>query len=102
GGIDEVRSISRARPWTVLGLGLLLAIGTAFTPLLFGDPVLSSAYRSVDVPLVGSVSLTSVLVFDLGVYLAVVGLALMMFESFGDDPIAESQEAPIVGADPPA
>jgi hypothetical protein len=32
------------------------------------------------------VKLTSVLVFDIGVYLAVVGLALMVFESFGDDP----------------
>jgi multicomponent Na+:H+ antiporter subunit A len=101
GGIAEVRSISRARPWTVLGLGLLLAIGTAIVPLLLGDPVLSSAYRAFDVPLIGSVSLTSVLIFDFGVYLAVVGLALMMFESFGDDPIAETEEAPIVGADRP-
>ena len=31
---------------------------------------------------------TSALVFDIGVYLAVIGLALMVFESFGDDAVA--------------
>ena len=30
--------------------------------------------------------LASVLAFDAGVYLVVVGLVMMMFESFGDDP----------------
>jgi hypothetical protein len=29
---------------------------------------------------------TSALVFDIGVYVAVIGVALMVFESFGDDP----------------
>jgi multicomponent Na+:H+ antiporter subunit A len=85
GGIESVRDLSRARPWTVLGCGLLLAAGVAITPLPFGDPVLSNAYGSVDVPLLGTLKVTSGIVFDLGVYLAVVGLALMMFESFGED-----------------
>jgi hypothetical protein len=31
------------------------------------------------------VKVTSALFFDIGVYLAVIGLALMVFESFGDD-----------------
>jgi len=95
GGIESVRSLSRARPWTVLGAGVGLAAATALTPVLFGHPVLTSAYRSVDVPLVGSVSLTSVLLFDLGVYLAVVALSMMMFESFGDDPFSDREEEPV-------
>ena len=85
GGIESVRNLSRAHPWTVLGSGLLLAAGVAITPLLFGDPVLSNAYVSVDPPLLGTVKVTSGIVFDLGVYLAVLGLALMMFESFGEE-----------------
>jgi multicomponent Na+:H+ antiporter subunit A len=36
--------------------------------------------------LLGTVKLSTVLVFDAGVYLVVVGLVMMMFESFGDDP----------------
>ena len=33
----------------------------------------------------GHVKLSSVLAFDIGVYLVVVGLVLMVFEAFGDD-----------------
>ena len=40
----------------------------------------------VVLPLLGDIKLTSVLVFDVGVYLVVIGLAMMVFESFGDDP----------------
>ena len=32
GGIDDVRSLSRARPWTVLGAGLLVSAVTAAVP----------------------------------------------------------------------
>jgi multisubunit Na+/H+ antiporter MnhB subunit len=84
GGIEEVRHISRLRPWTILGLGLLIAAMTAMVPLLFGDAVLEGAYRPIDLPVVGQVSLVSALVFDIGVYLGVVGLVLMVFEGFGD------------------
>lgn len=89
GGMDEVRAVSRFRPWTILGAGLLTSAATATIPLLFGDSVLESAYRAYEVPLFGSVSLTSALAFDVGVYLLVVGLVLMVFEAFGDDPVLE-------------
>ncbi|CAN5837281.1 Na+/H+ antiporter subunit A [soil metagenome] len=96
GGIEEVRRLSRARPWTILGVGLLIAAVAALTPLLLGDPVLSNGYVDATLPLIGYVKATSATAFDLGVYLCVLGLALMMFESFGDDPVAEEQEAPVV------
>lgn len=86
GGIDEVRRLSRSQPWTVLGSGVLIAATTALVPLLLGGAVLESAAVTLHPPLLGDVKLTSVLAFDIGVYLAVVGLALMVFESFGDDP----------------
>ncbi len=95
GGLPQVRRLSRGRPWMVLGAGMLLAVTTAIVPLLLGDAVLESAYRTFDVPLFGEVSVTSALVFDIGVYLVVIGLALMMFESFGDDnPVAAREPAP--------
>lgn len=84
GGITEVRNRSRFRPWTVLGSGLLLAGVTATFPLLTGGAVLDVASRSVDLPLLGTVNLSTSLAFDAGVYLAVVGMVLMAFEAFGD------------------
>jgi multisubunit Na+/H+ antiporter MnhB subunit len=86
GGMDEVRGTARFKPWTILGTGLLLAASAALVPLLLGDAVLETAYVSVDVPLLGTVKTTSALIFDSGVYLLVVGLVLMVFESFGDEP----------------
>jgi multicomponent Na+:H+ antiporter subunit A len=85
GGVDEVRSLSRAHPWTVLGAGLLLAVVTATLPIALGNDVLEAATVEADLPLLGDVKIGSVLLFDLGVYLIVVGLVLMMFESFGDE-----------------
>jgi multicomponent Na+:H+ antiporter subunit A len=90
GGIAEVRDRSRFRPWTVLGSGLLLAVATATFPLLGGNAVLDVASGSLTLPLVGNVSLSSALLFDAGVYLAVVGMVLMVFEAFGDETATEA------------
>lgn len=84
GGIDEVRRISRWRPWTILGAGVIVAVGTALVPVALGRSVLQAGYEPLDLPVLGKVSLSSALVFDIGVYLCVVGLVLMVFEAFGD------------------
>ena len=84
GGIDEVRRLSPFRPWTILGAGLIISALTASVPLAFGDPVLTGGYRAFDLPVLGKVSISSALVFDIGVYFCVVGLVLMVFEAFGD------------------
>jgi multicomponent Na+:H+ antiporter subunit A len=92
GGIAEVRSIARFAPWTILGTGLLLAGITASVPLLLGDEVLEAAKIEADLPLLGVVKATSSLPFDVGVYLLVIGLVLMVFEAFGDDPSLDQGE----------
>jgi multicomponent Na+:H+ antiporter subunit A len=86
GGIDEVRRLSRGQPWLVVGGGLAVAVLVAAAPLVFGHAVMESATWALHPPLLGTVKLSTVLVFDAGVYLVVVGLVMMMFESFGDDP----------------
>lgn len=86
GGIDEVRGRSRFPPWTVLGGGLLLAAATAAAPLLAGGAVLDAGIATLDLPVIGALKVSSVLAFDTGVYLAVVGMVLMAFEAFGDHP----------------
>ena len=86
GGIDEVRDHAPFRPWTILGVGLFIAAVVATIPLLFGGSVLEVGYVSLDLPALGDVALSSALVFDTGVYLAVVGMVLMVFEAFGDEP----------------
>ena len=102
GGIGEVRRLSRGKPWMVLGSGVLIAVVVAIVPLLLGGEVLETGSFTVDLPLLGTMKVTSAMVFDIGVYFAVIGLALMVFESFGDDagpkparPVAERAPEPV-------
>lgn len=94
GGLDQVRGLLRARPWSVIGAGLLVATGSAAVPALLGGSVLSHDYVTFHPPLLGEVKATSALVFDTGVYLVVVGMVLMAFEALGEaaPPPAEEEE----------
>ncbi|MFJ1459496.1 Na+/H+ antiporter subunit A [Nocardia sp. N2S4-5] len=67
----------------VLGAGLALSAGTATGSLLLGAPPLSSAIVEVTLPLLGHVKFVTALLFDLGVYLIVVGLVLDALRSLG-------------------
>ena len=89
GGIDAVRNASPVRAWTILGTGLLVAALAAAVPVALGGAVLESAKATWHLPALGEVHATTATVFDTGVYLVVVGLVLMVFEAFGDDPRAD-------------
>ena len=77
----------------ILGAGLTLSVGTALASLLAGAPALSSALIEVDVPVLGTVKFVTALIFDLGVYLIVVGLVLDVLRSLGariDEEVAQT------------
>ena len=82
----------------LLGAGLALAAGTATGSLLLGAPPLSSAIIQVTVPLFGHVKLVTAMLFDLGVYLIVVGLVLDVLRSLG---ARLDTEEPTVGSASP-
>ncbi|HEX6238155.1 MAG TPA: MnhB domain-containing protein [Acidimicrobiales bacterium] len=85
GGIEDVRTLSRLKPWTVLGSGLMIAGGAALVPLVLGGSLLEGDHVTVDLPVFGDVKVTSALLFDIGVYGVVLGLVLMVFEAFGEE-----------------
>lgn len=85
GGVDAVRRSFRLEPWTILGAGLAISVGTAIFPMLLGGDILEHGVLKLHPPLLGEVKVTSALAFDVGVYFVVIGLVLMIFEAFGDD-----------------
>jgi multicomponent Na+:H+ antiporter subunit A len=85
GGLREVRSLVAAPPWAFLSAGLAVAAGAALAPLLLGDAPLDQRAFEWDLAVLGHVKLTTATIFDTGVYLIVVGLALMVFEGLGED-----------------
>jgi multicomponent Na+:H+ antiporter subunit A len=94
GGLAEVRRLSRGKPWMVLGAGLLISVVSAIAPLLAGGAVLQGGSFDLDPPVLGHIKMSSALAFDIGVYIAVIGLAMMVFESFGDDPPLPAEAQP--------
>ncbi len=96
GGRYELGEAAPVQPGALLGAGLFVAAGTGVAAMAFGAPVLTSTLVSVDLPLVGTVTLVTSLFFDIGVYLVVVGLVLDILRSLGAelDRRAESGDDP--------
>ncbi len=70
----------------VLGAtGLLIAFITGVGALLFKAPFLTQYYSYKELPLFGETAISSALLFDLGVYLAVVGTTMTIIRSISED-----------------
>lgn len=70
-GLDRVLPID---PEALTGLGLAMAIVAGLIGLFFEGTFLTYTYASVSAPLLGDIKVSSLLLFDLGVYALVVGL----------------------------
>jgi multicomponent Na+:H+ antiporter subunit B len=73
-GLEEIHRVLRFEPVRLAAAGLLLATVTGTGPMWVGRPYLEHFNTYVDVPLVGEVGLGTPLLFDIGVYLLVVGV----------------------------
>jgi multicomponent Na+:H+ antiporter subunit A len=88
----ELRLAAPVMPGLLLGSGLFLAAAAALLPMPFGYQTLRTFIVDVPVPLIGEVHLVTSLLFDVGVYLVVIGLMLDILRSLGsavDEQIAE-------------
>lgn len=92
GGRHELAAGLPLRPNSLLALGLLLASLTAAVPLLFGAPILEISSYTAHFPLFGKVKFASYLVFEMGVFLIVVGLVLSVVSTLGARMEAEEEE----------
>ncbi len=73
-----------------IGAGLGIAWLTGVGAFVFGKPFLTSAHGHPHVPLLGELPLASAALFDLGVYVTVVGATMLMLSVLG----AASKEPP--------
>jgi len=78
GGVSWVESRQGIRPQYWIALGLLAAGGAAIGAWWSLRPLLFSMELELAVPVIGHIHLSSVLLFDLGVYMLVVGATVIM------------------------
>ncbi|GAA3088254.1 Na+/H+ antiporter subunit A [Streptosporangium carneum] len=83
GGRYELALAVPVHAGVLIGLGLLLSTVTAFCGLLFGGAPLTMLSADLAVPLVGKLHLSTVLLFDVGVYVSVVGMVQDILRSLG-------------------
>ena len=99
GGRYELGEAAPVDAGRLLGTGLLLAAGTATGSLLFGGAPLESAWFEADVPVLGTISIGTSTLFDIGVYLVVVGLVLDILRSLGGEVDRQEEQAGDEGED---
>ncbi|MGY4690389.1 Na(+)/H(+) antiporter subunit B [Salibacterium sp. K-3] len=69
----------------VTAAGLLTAVGTGMGSFFFNEPFLSQTYGYRHFPVLGELELATALIFDIGVYLVVVGITLTIIQTIGED-----------------
>lgn len=65
--------------------GLLLAFLTGMGSMLFRQPFLTHTFGYVPLPLLGETELATAVLFDLGVYLTVIGVTMTVILTIGGD-----------------
>ncbi|RPD49062.1 MULTISPECIES: Na+/H+ antiporter subunit B [Chitinophagaceae] len=81
-GLGQTRKLLRIRPMGLMPVGLALAVFAAVLPLFQGLPLLTGLWLSKPIPVIGLVG--NALLFDLGVYIVVLGVALTIIFSISE------------------
>jgi multicomponent K+:H+ antiporter subunit A len=82
-GTSRTQAQFRGNALPLISGGILIAVLTGIGSWVFGYPFLTSTYTYVTLPLVGKFEIASAMLFDLGVYLGVVGTVLVILTGLG-------------------
>ena len=93
GGRYELGAAAPLDAGKLLGVGLVLAAGTAIAPLFFGAHALTSTWFEATIPVLGHLEFTTSTVFDIGVYLVVIGMVLDVLRSLGAEVDRQQEDA---------
>ncbi len=82
-GVAWTRQRLRLNFLTFIAIGVLLAVSVGAGALLFGVPFMSMSYTHRHIPVIGDIELATAMIFDLGVYIAVVGAVMLILARLG-------------------
>ncbi|WP_199700004.1 Na(+)/H(+) antiporter subunit B [Exiguobacterium sp. RIT452] len=82
--IQTLRQILPIDYKLMTAIGMLIAVLTASGALLFNVPFFTHAHDYFNLPLFGKTSLHTAMLFDLGVYLVVVGVTMTIIQTIGE------------------
>ena len=79
----RARALLRVSPRTLIAVGLLLAVASGCMAWLAGQPFMLGLWLPVELP--AELKLGTVLLFDIGVYLVVLGAALLVLLTLSEE-----------------
>lgn len=77
------RQVLRIEPQRLIALGLLTSLTSACLSLFAGLPFMSGLWIRGDIPVIGKIG--TPMIFDIGVYMVVVGVSLMIILTLAED-----------------
>ena len=87
-GVDASRRALLVRPATLLGVGPLVALASGLPAVITGQPFMTALWT--EVPIGGTaIALGTPLVFDVGVFLAVIGVVLTIVFTLSEVSLSE-------------
>jgi len=84
-GVGAARELLRFDSRTFVGLGLTTSLASGLLPLLSGRPFMTGLWTELHVPLLGAFALGTPVMFDVGVYLLVLGVTLTILLPLRED-----------------
>ena len=94
-GVLWVESQLRVLPQYWIALGLLAAGAAGLAAWLVGAPFLTSLEWHPTLPALGELHLSTVLLFDLGVYMVVVGSTVLILIAIAHQSLRQPRRAPM-------
>ena len=92
GGRFELGAAAPIDAGKLLGIGLIMSVGTALVPIFLGADALTSTFFEGEIWLFGHVEFVTSTFFDIGVYLVVIGLVLDVLRSLGAEVDRQQEE----------
>lgn len=82
---SSARALLRIDPHTLIGLGLLAALSSGLWSWLAGTPFMTGHWVNFNLPGIGMAYIGTPVLFDVGVYLTVMGVAVLDVFSLAEE-----------------
>lgn len=84
-GIEQMKKILPINFMILIPIGLLIAVLCAAGAMVFNYPFLTQTFGHISIPIFGEVELATAMIFDLGVYLSVLGTTMSIILNIAED-----------------
>lgn len=83
--VPHALRIIAIQPQHLIGVGLLVVIGTGLVGVVQHEPFLKGVWTTVNAGPIGRIELGTPLFFDIGVYLVVIGVTVTILLTFAEE-----------------